>query len=48
MNLLEKIDTDLKSAMKNGDIVRTETLKMLKSDIAYEKEKPVKILLTSN
>ena len=44
MNLLEKIDTDLKSAMKNGDIVRTETLKMLKSDIAYEKGKTGKDL----
>jgi uncharacterized protein YqeY len=44
MNLLEKIDTDLKSAMKNGDTVRTETLKMLKSDIAYEKGKTGKDL----
>ena len=32
MNLLEKIDADLKSAMKTGDSIRTETLKMLKSD----------------
>lgn len=39
MNLLEKIDADLRSAIKAGDSIRTETLKMLKSDIAYEKGK---------
>ncbi len=44
MNLLEKIDTDLKSAMKTGDTPRIETLKMLKSDIAYEKGKTGKDL----
>ncbi|HOT47212.1 MAG TPA: GatB/YqeY domain-containing protein [Spirochaetota bacterium] len=44
MNLLEKIDTDLKTAMKSGDSIRTETLKMLKSDFAYEKGKTGKDL----
>ena len=39
MNLLEKIEQDLKSALKAGDTVRSETLKMLKSDISYEKGK---------
>jgi uncharacterized protein YqeY len=44
MNLLEKIDVDLKNAMKAGDTVRAGTLKMLKSDIAYEKGKTGKEL----
>lgn len=44
MNLLEKIDADLKNAMKTGDTVRAGTLKMLKSDIAYEKGKTGKDL----
>ncbi len=44
MNLLEKIDADLKTAMKTGDSIRTETIKMLKSDIAYEKGKTGKDL----
>ncbi len=44
MNLLEKIDADLKAAMKAGDTTRTETLKMLKSDIAYDKGKTGKEL----
>jgi len=44
MNLLEKIDADLKNAMKAGDTVRAGTLKMLKSDIAYEKGKTSKEL----
>lgn len=44
MNLLEKIDSDLKTAMKSGDTVRIETLKMIKSDIAYEKGKTGKDL----
>jgi uncharacterized protein len=44
MNLLEKIDQDLKNAMKAGDTVRAGTLKMLKSDIAYEKGKTGKEL----
>jgi uncharacterized protein len=44
MNLLEKIEQELKSAMKSGNSVRTETLKMLKSDISYEKGKTGKEL----
>jgi uncharacterized protein YqeY len=44
MNLLEKIEVDLKNAMKAGDTVRAGTLKMLKSDIAYEKGKTDKEL----
>jgi uncharacterized protein len=44
MNLLEKIDSDLKNALKAGDTIRSETLKMLKSDIAYEKGKTGKEL----
>jgi hypothetical protein len=44
MNLLEKIDFDLKNAMKAADAVRAGTLKMLKSDIAYEKGKTGKEL----
>ena len=44
MNLLEKIEQELKSAMKSGNTVRTETLKMLKSDISYEKGKTGKDL----
>ncbi len=39
MNLLEKIEKDLKNAMKSGDATRATTLKMLKSDISYEKAK---------
>lgn len=39
MNLLEKIEQEMKNALKAGDTVRSETLKMLKSDIAYEKGK---------
>lgn len=37
MNLLEKIESDLKIAMKAGDTMRSETLKMLKADMMYEK-----------
>ncbi len=44
MNLLEKIEADLKIAMKAGDAARTETLKMLKSDMSYEKAKTGKDL----
>jgi len=44
MNLLEKIEVDLKNAMKTGDAIRAGTLKMLKSDIAYEKGKTGKEL----
>jgi uncharacterized protein len=39
MNLLEKIEADLKNAMKAGDSVRAQTLKMLKSDLSYEMKK---------
>ena len=44
MNLLEKIETDLKNAIKSGDVLRAGTLKMLKSDISYEKGKTGKDL----
>ncbi len=44
MNLLEKIESDLKKAMKASDTIRAETLKMLKSDLAYEKAKTGKEL----
>jgi uncharacterized protein YqeY len=44
MKLLERIEVDLKNAMKAGDTVRAGTLKMLKSDIAYEKGKTGKEL----
>ena len=44
MNLLEKIEQELKSAMKSGNTVRSETLKMLKSDFSYEKGKTGKEL----
>ncbi|HOO73643.1 MAG TPA: GatB/YqeY domain-containing protein [Spirochaetota bacterium] len=39
MNLLKKIESDLKDAIKSSDTVRSGTLKMLKSDIMYEKAK---------
>ncbi len=39
MSLSQKIDDDLKSAMKSGDKERAGTLKMLKSDLTYEKAK---------
>ncbi len=39
MNLLEKIEAALREAMKAGDTVRAETLKMLKADMMYEKAK---------
>lgn len=44
MPLLERIDQDLKSAMKAGDKVRLETLRMAKSAIKYrqiEKTEPL-------
>jgi uncharacterized protein YqeY len=44
MNLLEKIDSDLKAAIKSGDSIRVDTLKMLKSDMSYEKGKTGKEL----
>ena len=37
MSLSQKIDEDMRNAMKTGDKVRSGTLKMLKSDITYEK-----------
>ncbi|MFC1669424.1 GatB/YqeY domain-containing protein [Spirochaetota bacterium] len=39
MNLMEKIESHLSKAIKSRDILRAETLKMLKSDITYEKAK---------
>lgn len=39
MKLLEKIDSQLKEAIKKNDTIRAETLKMLKTDITYEKAK---------
>jgi len=39
MSLSQKIDEDMRNAMKAGDKERTGTLKMLKSDITYEKAK---------
>lgn len=44
MNLLEKIEADLKNSMKAGDGVRAQTLKMLKSDLSYESKKTGKEL----
>jgi hypothetical protein len=39
MELLKKIEADLKESMKSGDTLRSGTLKMLKTDITYEKVK---------
>jgi len=39
MNLLEKIEAGMKDALKSGDKDRSGTLKMLKSDMMYEKAK---------
>jgi len=39
MNLLEKIEIGMKEALKSGDKDRSGTLKMLKSDMMYEKAK---------
>lgn len=44
MNLLEKIEADLKNAMKSGDTLKAGTLKMLKTDLSYEKAKTGKEL----
>lgn len=44
MNYIEKIESDLKNAIKSSDPTRAETLKMLKSDLAYEKAKTGKEL----
>ena len=37
MGLLEKIESEMRSAMKAGDTLKSDTLKMLKTDITYEK-----------
>jgi len=37
MNLLEKIEAGMKESLKSGDKNRSGTLKMLKSDMMYEK-----------
>jgi len=37
MSILQNIESDLKSAIKNKDEIIVSTLRMLKSDIAYEK-----------
>lgn len=39
MNLLEQIEKDMREAMKSGDTLRSDTLKMVKTDIMYEKAK---------
>ncbi len=39
MEILEKIEADLKNAIKTGDIVTADTLRMIKSDLSYEKAK---------
>ncbi|MCP4136643.1 MAG: GatB/YqeY domain-containing protein [bacterium] len=39
MNLLETIDSHLKDAIKAGDTNKAGTLKMVKSDLMYEKAK---------
>ncbi|MCU0847619.1 MAG: GatB/YqeY domain-containing protein [Spirochaetes bacterium] len=44
MNLLEKIESDLKDAIKKGESLKSETLKMVKSDLMYEKAKTGKDL----
>ncbi len=44
MNLLEKIEAGMKESLKSGDKDRSGTLKMLKSDMMYEKGKTGKDL----
>jgi len=39
MGLVQQIDEELKNSMKSGDKERAGTLKMLKSDLTYEKAK---------
>lgn len=39
MGLFERIDEDLREALKKRDELRTRTLRMVKSDITYEKTK---------
>lgn len=44
MSLIETIENDLTSAMKTGDTIKADTLKMVKSDLMYEKAKTGKEL----
>ncbi len=44
MNMQQTIEADLTKAMKSGDTERAETLKMVKSDLMYEKAKTGKDL----
>ncbi len=37
MSILEKIETDFREALKGRDTLKAETLKMLKTDLMYEK-----------
>lgn len=39
MSLLQKIEADMKESLKSGNKERSGTLKMLKSDMMYEKAK---------
>ena len=39
MNLLQKIESGMKESLKSGDRLRSDTLRMLKSDMMYEKAK---------
>jgi uncharacterized protein YqeY len=39
MEILEKIEADLKDALKSGDTIAADTLRMIKSDLSYEKAK---------
>jgi uncharacterized protein YqeY len=39
MEILEKIEADLKEAIKSGDTITADTLRMIKSDLSYEKAK---------
>ncbi len=39
MEILKKIETDLKAAIKSGDTITADTLRMIKSDLSYEKAK---------
>jgi uncharacterized protein YqeY len=44
MSILEKIETDLRDALKSGNEVKKSTLRMLKTDIITEKAKTGKDL----
>ncbi len=39
MEILKKIEADLKNAIKSGDTLTADTLRMIKSDLSYEKAK---------